>query len=426
LDGIATQYAPAAFDKGLQLIHGVSRTVNPMIEGDKKHLRLILDHLVENAIKFTDEGHVSIWVEPDSQPASQALRFLVEDTGVGIERAKQPGLFKAFAQGDTSMSRRHGGSGLGLAIVSQLVKVLKGEVGVRSDPGTGSCFWFTALARSQPARYEMEPAKKPLEGLSAIICDQNAMSRRACRHVLQRMGLVVSEWKDECRARLEKAYDLVVVVLIGVDWHRELLEIRRRLPGHQPALFLVNQLDPRALISSELPAFSQVISTASGYDVLRKELEVFLLGSQALQSTAHGAQEAVPAPGQEMAALKILVADDNPVSSLLIRTLLTEQGAEVVPANSETEVVELARLMRFDLILLDMALLEGDVIAAVEQIRRYEMGKKHTPIVAVTAPADGGRPFIELGIDDYLCKPIEAPRLLDMVEKWASISSSLS
>jgi two-component system, sensor histidine kinase and response regulator len=188
LDGVLDTLAVEADRRQLELVGTVDATVPVALRGDPGRLRQILMNLTSNALKFTEHGEIEIGIERDGETSGDVtLRCTVRDTGIGVPPDKQRVIFDAFTQADSSTTRRHGGTGLGLAICQHLVSMMGGEMGIESQPGRGSTFWFTVrLVRAAGARSIDGP--RMLDGLRVLVVDGNATSRRALERTLRDAG----------------------------------------------------------------------------------------------------------------------------------------------------------------------------------------------------------------------------------------------
>ncbi len=248
LDGVLDTLAVEADRRRLELVGTVDAAVPTALRGDPGRVRQILMNLTSNALKFTDHGEIEIRIERDGEPEHAAtsgdvmLRCTVRDTGIGIPREKQRVIFEAFTQADSSATRRHGGAGLGLAICQHLVSMMGGQIGVESEPGRGSTFWFTvrlACAGQRPTE-----APRALHGLRVLIVDGDATSRCALERTLRAAGCATRSAADssEAQALLTEAArrgDRLDAVLLDVSLPNLAIVTRLRAEGPHAAVPIV-------------------------------------------------------------------------------------------------------------------------------------------------------------------------------------------
>ncbi|HEU5180645.1 MAG TPA: response regulator [Candidatus Polarisedimenticolia bacterium] len=422
-----------AQQKGLELVWHVRPDVPEMLVGDPGRLRQILLNLVGNAIKFTERGEVVVRAEAESLDGREVvLRFSVSDTGIGIPQDQQQRVFEAFAQADGSTTRKYGGTGLGLAIASELVGLMGGKLWLRSTPGEGSTFGFTARF-GRAARAATPPgssAAKDLHGMRILVVDDNATNR----WILEEM---LAGWKLRPQTAGGGAAALTALreaQRTGRPFSLALLD------GHMPEMDgfdLAERIrnDPHA---SDTPLL--MLTSAGRPDEVKRCRELGLAGyltKPIKQSdlwdaivTALGAGESRrqepavsgrPGPGR----LKILVAEDNRVNQEVARKILEKRGHAVVIAADGFEAVramEEAIEVPFDLVLMDVQMPRMSGLEAAQAIRQRERGtRRRVPIVALTAHAMQGdkERCLESGMDEYLSKPVHAAQLLETVGRLA-------
>ncbi|MCU0561799.1 MAG: response regulator [Desulfobacterales bacterium] len=415
--------AMKAHSKRVELACRMAPGVPDRLVGDMTRLRQVLLNLVDNAIKFTERGEVIVSVRTESQTHEQVLlRILVTDTGVGIAPEKQRRIFKAYDQGDPSVSRRYGGTGLGLAVSAQLVKLMGGRIGVRSRPGQGSTFGFTAaFARQGPEASPAAPSAV-LAGRPVLVVDDSPAARRIVAEILERAGMTVAaaDGAQQARARLARAGPLPAVVLVdsdmpGTDGFGVAAELRRDFPAAQVVMMLTF---PQLKRKAECAALgvSATLVKPFGQRSLLDAVERVLAGSG--RAAAAGAQTpAAAAPDRR--PLKILVVEDTAFNQKFILRLLERWGHTPVLAEDGSRAVELYSGANFDLILMDLQMPEMDGFQAARAIRMIEDARGgHTPIIALSAHAihDERERCLESGMDEYLPKPVDSDALRRMID----------
>ena len=415
--------------KGLELGYRVAPDTPDRLVGDPDRLRQILLNLIENAVKFTDEGEVLVYVAPDNLDDSQAgLHFSVEDTGIGIPKDKHKSIFSAFKQVDAKTAGRYGGTGLGLAVSSQLVKLMGGELTVTSQIGKGSCFEFTAAFKrlAQEPRVR-EPVDFDFQGMKILVVDDNAATRRITKEMLEewQMEVKFASNAEEARlllARNGAASQSVELVLIDSDmpgsdgfalarWIKDqkLEHLRLIMMLTFPYLKRKAEFKQLGIRASVIKPFNP----AELFDALQVALDKKAPG----KPQPRKAVEAKPKTA--MRSLKILVAEDTPFNQTFILRLLEKNGFQAVLVENGQQAVEMFNPDAIDIILMDVQMPEMDGFEATRKIRELEeQNGGHIPIIAMTAYATEGdrERCLAAGMDDYVSKPVSAVKLFKAIE----------
>ncbi len=430
LEDSVRSVALRAHQKGLELACHVRPEVPDGLRGDSVRLRQVIVNLVGNAIKFTERGEVIVHAAVESTDDNGSLlRFTVEDTGIGIPRAKQEVIFEAFTQADGSTSRIFGGSGLGLAICRQIVAIMGGRIWVESEPGRGSRFQFTArFSRSKKTRTGTAPFVN-MRGLPVLVVDDNATSRQILQQHLSQweMQPVLVDAADGALAELRRAAEtgapfplvLLDATLPGTDAFglaRQLLEHR------DPASGLIMMLSSAAQLEDTARCRELGIAVWITKPVRQSELFDAIMTSLGTAHAPSRRAAAAPKPVVRTACpLRILLAEDNAVNQRLAVRLLEKWGHSATVAVNGRQAVEAWEQSRFDLILMDVQMPELSGFEAVAEIRRLEAAltpSPRIPIIAMTAHAmEGDREkCLEAGMDHYVTKPIDQRRLFEAIE----------
>ena len=442
LEDFADTLAPRAYEKGLELFCVVDPAVPVLLRGDPGRLRQILNNLGGNAIKFTASGEIVVRAETaehsGSSNGSVLLRFSVRDTGIGIPENKLGLLFRKFSQVDVSTTRQYGGTGLGLSISKRLAEMMGGEIGVASEEGKGSEFWFTArfgLQKASPFRETERPAV--LDGLRILVVDDNATSREILSTTLAKWGMRPSEAQDA-----NEALDL----LCAADEKRDpfriaLLDMRMpSMDGETLGRFIRREKNFDGLRLALLTSFGARGDAArlreAGFDgyatkpVRHDELRMMLVqlagGEDALKRSAHRmvtrhtAREAMMTfSGRDG---RILLAEDNITSQQVALGILKKFGLFADAVANGKEAVEILASVPYDLVLMDIEMPVMDGLEAVRRIRSLPGSNRNrsVPVVAMTARAMRGEreEFLEAGMNDYITKPVTPSDLAKMLSKW--------
>jgi signal transduction histidine kinase/DNA-binding response OmpR family regulator/HPt (histidine-containing phosphotransfer) domain-containing protein len=435
VEEVGVLLAGAAQDKGIDLIVRVSPDVPRHVIGDPGRLRQVLLNLAGNAVKFTAHGYVLLEVECRARGRETVdLRLAVTDTGIGIPADKLQHIFDKFTQVDASTTRRYGGTGLGLAISRELIGLMGGTLQVESRLGEGSTFW---AALSLPVAPDAGGEPRPLvalDGLRALIVDDNAVNRRVLRELLVRWQLRTDE-VDSGEAALAALRAAVPANdpyrLAVVDFH---------MPGMDgEALARVVKSD--ALIAdTSLILLSSVSVRGEGHRFREAGFAAALTkpvrASQLLDALTEtwleraggdvGAREGHPRhaardTGRGPLRLNVLVVEDNPINQQVASGMLGKLGCHVEVAGSGVQALERLARHTYDVIFMDCEMPEMDGFEATAEIRRRQGTTRRLPIVAMTAHAmEGDRErCLAAGMDDYVSKPLQASALEAVVRRWA-------
>jgi signal transduction histidine kinase/CheY-like chemotaxis protein/HPt (histidine-containing phosphotransfer) domain-containing protein len=428
LQEAAELMATRAVDKGLELVCRRAPNVPALVTGDPDRFRQILNNLIGNAIKFTEVGEVFVELTLDQHEGDEyVLRVSVQDTGIGISEKDQGKLFSAFSQVDGSMVRKFGGTGLGLAISKRLSEMMGGEMGISSEPGVGSRFWFTLRTTRSDAPARPAPSVLPT-GRRALVVEEN---RRWCRIVEEHMlvwGLRCDVIHDGKKAldRLKKGdrYDVAVVgaQLRGMEIADFVKELRSVHSDKDLPLVVLTQLGTTATLSEVEKEVAAQVS---------KPLRVSDL-YDSIMSALSGEKQPVagPRPRRKKVlnrGLCILVVDDNEVNRCVGVEQVEELGFEADVACDGAEALSKVKARRYATVLMDCQMPVMDGYAATRAIREHERNQGgHVPIIALTAHAMAGErdKVIAAGMDDYLSKPLRPHSLERMLERYVAETTS--
>jgi two-component system, sensor histidine kinase and response regulator len=418
--------------KQLEIAYEVDDDVPEVLIGDVGRLRQVIINLVGNAFKFTEQGEVVLRVQLESEwEETLKLHFAILDTGIGIPDEKQPLIFSAFEQADSTMTRRFGGTGLGLAIVSRLVELMGGDVWVESRVGKGSTFHFTAhfgKSRASKDRVYMNPPEKQHPDLCKsrlLVVDDNDTNRRILEKMLESWGVehAVAGNVPEAMQLLEEfaardtPFHLVIsdVKMPNQDGFDLAKRIRETPHLETTRIILLTSGD----IAEDRRRCQEL--RVSGY-LLKPVKQSELFDSLITALSEEGGLVVSPVGDGILTApslppLRVLLAEDSTVNQKLATVLLELQGHTVALAKNGREALDLLRTTSFDLILMDVQMPELDGLEATRQIRGQESEGEHLPIIAMTAHAMKGdrERCLEAGMDDYLAKPIRAQELQDVL-----------
>ncbi|MBF0130534.1 MAG: response regulator, partial [Alphaproteobacteria bacterium] len=423
-----------AQDKGLELLFDLGTDVPTALVGDPLRLGQVLINLVNNAVKFTEKGEITVGVHKVEEGAGDVfLRFEVRDTGIGLTPEQRDKLFSAFSQADVSTTRKYGGTGLGLTISRRLVEMMGGEIGVDSAAGKGSTFHFTARFGVQGEQRSLLVNAKDVEGLRILLVDDNASAREILQGILASLKFdttAVSNGVEAIgemeRARLEhRPYGLVLMdwMMPGMDGVETIRRIRADASlSNVPAFIMVTAYSRDELLQQAegVRIDGLLVKPVSPSTMLDSILNA--LGKEVTQHTRRHEKEA----GYQEAARKVkgarlLLVEDNAVNQEIAVEILRDAGLEVEVANNGAEAVEkvAATATAYDGVLMDCQM---PVMDGFEATRRIRLDPRFAdlPILAMTANAMAGdkEKCIACGMNDHIAKPIDVTHLFLTLAQW--------
>ena len=432
LDGIRDSFWPAIQARGLRFtIRGGDDIDRPLI-GDANRLRQVLTNLIGNALKFTEQGEITLSVDHRRPPGTAddskiELRFDVRDTGIGIPVERQATIFDAFAQADNSTTRQHGGTGLGLAICRELVRRMGGDIGLISAPDAGSAFWFTVVLDVATVRASSEPASPT--GMRLLAVSRAATDQRAISAIAGRLGAQCDRAVDADQAidLLQRAPERPVHDAVFVDGNLaggsavRVAGVKARQPAlaHTPFFVLLDAPDEELLELWETAGFDDVLARPLRAQAVRDALA---RANAKVLAEADGAPAARPRTSWTNLRAKVLLVEDNPVNREVASELLRSLGCTVDTA--EDGMVALAAIARtqYDIVLMDCFMPHLDGFQATEDLREREarLGiERPLPVIAQTASAfDADRQRCrEAGMTDFISKPFRREELLEVLRR---------
>ncbi len=423
--------------KNLELACDFSPDVPDLLVGDSARLRQVIVNLIANAIKFTESGEVILRVETEQSSDDHVdLHFVVSDTGIGIAPEKQRLIFEAFAQADSSMTRRYGGTGLGLTISAQLVRMMNGRIWVESTPGKGSNFHFTARFGLRPGALYRPMERHELRGLNVLVVDDNATNRRILQELLMawEMNPVTVDGGEAALEALHDAhergvkFELVILDanMPGMDGFSVASSIGEQDKFHRGTIMMLssgglqedvdrcNELGISIHLTKPIKPSDLLVAIRSvlGGSGARNEIDPIITGRLAAAATQQASDN-----GRKY---RILVAEDNPVNQKVARIVLEKHGHQVVMVDNGRNVLEALQNDTFDLVLMDVQMPEMDGLEVTEVIREQEKGSgAHIMIIAMTAHAMKGdrERCLNAGMDGFITKPLRTQGLFEVIEE---------
>ncbi len=432
MDNVAALIGSKAADKGLELLFDVGLDLPRDLRGDPLRLGQIVINYSNNAVKFTEEGQIVVRVRKQEIIGDDLfVRFEVQDTGIGLTEEQQGRLFQSFQQADSTTTRKFGGTGLGLAISKSLAEMMGGEVGVVSEPGKGSTFWFTArlgVGEAKEKSYVIEP---DLRNRRVLVVDDNPQARQIISEMLTAMTFRVDEAPsgEEAINAIASADSEDPYAIVFIDW--------RMSPGID-GIETIRRVASMELSSPPRPVMvtaygrSEVIEKAhnAGIDIiLVKPVNPSQLYDAALHALRDDAEwtdtvreGASPTEGLDLSSIqgaRLLLVEDNELNQQVAMELLGDAGFHVDLAQNGQVGVEMVAEKDYDLVLMDMQMPVMDGVTATLEIRADERFGT-LPIVAMTANAMAGDRdrCIAAGMNDHVAKPIDPDNLFRTLLEW--------
>lgn len=444
IENITELFAERAYAKNIEIVSLIATDIPTALIGDPGRLRQVLTNLVGNAVKFTNEGEVSIFVTKTAEnEKTVALKFAVTDTGIGISRDAQAILFQAFTQADGSTTRKFGGTGLGLSISRQLVEMMGGDIHVESVQDQGSTFAFSARFEKQT---EIETRITPpvnLENLRVLIVDGNATIRMSISHQTDSWGMIAFEAENgeaalemmEGAAVSANPFDLLILDLkmSGMDGFEVVQEVRKNPLIAETKVILIpaygQRGDGRTADKAGIDGYLvKPIRQSDLYDciasILSEEDQKVTADCKSSKEkrklvTRHAIQE-----NRVKQNIRILVAEDNIVNQKVTKSQIERLGYEVDIVENGVEALHALETKSYSMILMDCQMPKMDGYEATAEIRRSGTAK-NVPIIAVTANAMSGERDMCLaaGMNDYLTKPFRQADLVRIIDRWSKTGS---
>jgi len=430
LDDVARIEGQRAHKKGLELVCMANPDVPMAVRGDPARLRQVLVNLVENAIKFTKAGEVVVKAELEQLLAEEAVvHFSVKDTGIGIPSEKLAVLFKSFSQVDASHTREYGGTGLGLAISKQLVELMGGEIGVKSEMEVGSEFWFTVRLAVSNMAHSVESVQHWVRGRPILVVDDNAASRMSLLTRLKVWGAQAQAAADGPLA-LQALYaasltaDPFEVVLLDLEMPgmdgtalARAIKIDVKLAATQ----LIAMYRPgRNLEQQDQVYFRAFLTKPLQQADLAETLVQVLSNGTVVEEVAKNNPISMPSSGHPF---RILLADDSVSNQEVAVGLMKKLGYPRVDVVANgAEALKTLENLPYDLVFMDVQMPEMDGLEATRRIRASHaaVDNQRIPIIAMTAHAlaKDREKCLEAGMDDFMTKPIMPSVLRTVLGRW--------
>jgi len=430
LENVSDLISEKAAAKSLELIFDIDSRVSRHPKGDPLRLGQILINFCNNAVKFTDRGEIVVKAQvQEENETGQLVRFSVSDTGIGLSEEQMSRLFQAFEQADTSTTRQHGGTGLGLAISKRLAQLMGGDVGVSSEAGKGSTFWFTAyLGRGEDISTRLSGCD--LRGRHVLVIEDNAQAREVLSGMLTNMTFKTDEapsGKEGIEMVRQAAERSDPYEIVFIDWQMPGLDgietgkcIRAlpKLPSVPHLVMVTAYGREEVLKKAEETGFENVLIKPVTPSVLFDSVVQVLNGKEEVSGHAQANPLAVP-DIERLRGARVLLVEDNEFNREVALGLLEDAHLNIEQAENGQTAVQMIKKNDYDIVLMDMQMPVMDGLAATKTIRSIP-GCRSLPIIAMTANAMAGdrEKCLQAGMNDHLAKPIDPDRLFETLLRW--------
>ncbi|MFH2059672.1 MAG: response regulator [Pseudomonadota bacterium] len=437
-------FLPDAEKKGLEIILRYEPNSPKWFLGDYNRIKQILMNIVNNAIKFTIEGHVLVDVEyKDTFNKKMFIQISVKDTGIGISKNNISKIFDQFSQADSSTTRKYGGTGLGLAISKQLVELMGGNIQIKSDEGEGSTFTFVLplmVGEEKDSQFLPEKSYSPLKNIRILIVDDNKININIIEEYLGKWGVICCSVNSGKKAlhelqtanksgkpfkfilldylmpemngltlakKIKNNFNISETILIMLTSATALINIQE-IAGTGILAYLTKPINESNLLNM-LASFCNNKNKNAKFDIFKK--------THIETEKNTGLIEIIKAKN-----LRVLLVEDNITNQKSQKWLLEKFGCIVDIASNGKESIQMVNKFDYNIIFMDLQMPEMDGYKATELIRKEENNSTHIPIIAMTANAMTGdrEKCIETGMDDYLSKPVNNDELLKKLYMWSN------
>lgn len=436
LEDVVIALSDAAFSKDLELILLFYDDVPVLLRGDPSRIKQLLSTFVENAIKFTEQGSITIRVMQEENTTDHAIiRISISDTGIGIDQSAMDRVMEAFSQADLSTTKKYSGLGLGLVIARKLIEKMAGDVSFDSTPGKGTTFRFSMRLDKQGGAGATDTTVSTIINTlykNILVCDPNPASMNSIVHALRGVCSNIQQLPEYTelaslvnrQAQEGETFEIVIMAISADDISNgSLIPVFNAIDNRDQYTFI-------AMLGSSNQVLHQQ-ARAQGFDLCipktfrKKDLQYLV--THAATAGAIDETDALPAAAGDnphyLTSLRVLIADDNAINRTLLKTLLGSHGIHCTEAEDGEIAVAKALSHSYDLIFMDIHMPVLNGIDAAKQIRERERTLTRTPIIAVTAnrTPEIYNQILAAGMEDCIVKPILDEKLMDIIHKWIAI-----
>ena len=424
IEEVVTFFSLSAAEKGLDIDFSIHPNTPQWVQGDSERLRQILINIIGNAVKFTETGKVVIRTAPASSDTLYVLMFEIQDTGIGIPQEAISNIFDPFGQADETMTRKFGGTGLGLSISKELVGMMGGKLGVKSDAGKGSLFWFEVkLTPAMPSNTgDNLFSKENITSRRILFVSPNIMTQRSLSHIMRRHEV-------SCTTIHPDETDTIEKKVKDGQFNIVILENNRQFPLTDSFLNVLASIRSSNLWIAQIQSEQEIqrpgLNIRSSLTLPLRQSECFniLIKSLELENDPPNPLEGQTQGTQEQFPLSLLLVDDNEINQQVATEAFNYWGCKVSIATNGQEALTFLEQGTYDLVFMDCQMPVMDGYEATQKIREKEKQSQNNhriPIIAMTAhamPTDKQRCFAA-GMDDYLSKPFGLEDIKKCLKRW--------
>ncbi|MCW9005102.1 MAG: ATP-binding protein [Gammaproteobacteria bacterium] len=428
MNDIATMFTPLAYNKNIEIIsHPLSDKIPSLLIGDPTRLRQIIVNLVSNAIKFTENGLVSIRTKIlEKTDDNINILFTIKDTGIGLNEESKQQLFKAFTQADNSISRRFGGTGLGLVICKNLIELMRGDIGFDSDTSTGSRFWFSIKFTTPEIQIHHETLTIN-NGKTALVYEELNEAMEATTIILKEMGLNIFTTQDHKLIPEIINNNKIDFLVLGINRtnikNTELLDeisnLTNKIDNHLVIASTFSNIELQSILDTGI---RNVIFRSSPKSLIKKKIHNIVCGLNEENQSENILKKTESS--RDFSHVKALIVDDNEINLKLAHTILNNTSMQVTTANNGQDALDLCLLEYFDIILMDLHMPVMNGFKTIENLRSTINYCTKSIIIALTAnatPEDKLKAF-NAGVNDILIKPFNENQIFSILDHWLPYS----
>jgi len=422
---------PLIGDKKVELFFDLSSDIPYLLLGDSLRLKQILLNLINNAIKFTEEGYIIISIELVGIQKDQAeLKFSIKDTGIGLSCEQKEYVFESFTQAGMSNNRKYNGTGLGLTISQMFVQMMGGEIQVESELNSGTVFYFSLKFNIKEKNKRKYILPSELENMRVLVIEDDIVSQKMLKTILEsfRFNVSVAGSAEDGIEILEQAPETAPFSIIFMDWNlpgmscneaSSFIKSNIRLTHIPSIIMIISYLQNEIMDQSNMTMIDGfLIKPVNHSMIFNVIIDVFDKEGGRYRS----AKKYIPesrANTWDFTGSRILLVEDNEINQQIVCELLEPEGFIVNTVNNGKEAVTMTETASFDCILMDIQMPEMDGIEATKIIRKNPL-YKDLPIIALTANVMQSdlEKYLKNGMDDYIFKPIDVEKLFAKLRKW--------